>query len=163
MSSATVHEQVMKSMQEMAEQFANSGVNLLMPPPSNATLGTTYTAIDFGKSISAEIRFDEKFCNPLGIFQGGFLCAIFDEVYGPLTYMASGRPVVTVEMSTTFLRPFTKKDEVISVRAELVAKTKTLLVLKAEAQTREGKLIATSSSHSLILSDDQLKSPMQLS
>lgn len=163
MSSATVHEQVMKSMQEMAEQFANWGINLLMPPPSNATLGTTYTAIDFGKSISAEIRFDEKFCNPLGIFQGGFLCAIFDEVYGPLTYMASGRPVVTVEMSTTFLRPFTKKDEVISVRAELVAKTKTLLVLKAEAQTREGKLIATSSSHSLILSDDQLKSAMQLS
>lgn len=157
MSSVTVHEQVMKNMQEMAEQFANSGVNLLMPPPSNATLGTTYTAIDFGKSISAEIRFNEKFCNPLGIFQGGFLCAIFDEVYGPLTYMASGRPVVTVEMSTTFLRPFTKKDEVISVRAELVAKTKTLLVLKAEAQTRDGKLVATSSNHSLILSNDQLK------
>lgn len=156
MNSINVHEQVMKSMQEMAEQFVQAGVNLLLPPPSNTTLDTKYTSLDFGKSISAEIKFDEKFCNPLGIFQGGFLCAIFDEAYGPLTYMASGRPVVTIEMSTTFLRPFTKKDEVISVHAELVAKTKTLLVLKAEAKTREGKLIATSSSHSLILSNEQL-------
>jgi len=71
--------------------------------------------------------------------------------------MASGRPVVTIEMSTTFIRPFTKKDEVISVRADLTAKTKSLLVLKAEAHTRDGKLIATSSNHSLILSDEQLK------
>lgn len=159
MNSVNAHEQVMKSMLEMAEQFAKAGITLHLPPPSNDTFGTRYTEVDFGKSIAAEVKFDSKFCNPLGIFQGGLLCGVLDEVYGPLTYMASGRPVVTIEMSTTFLRPFTKKDEVISVRAELVAKTKTLLVLKAEARTRDGKLIAVSSNHSQILSDDQLKIP----
>jgi uncharacterized protein (TIGR00369 family) len=157
MNSSHAHEKVLKSMNEMAEQFANLGINLILPPPSNHTFGTRYTEIDLGKSLSAEIKFNEMFCNPLGIFQGGILCGVFDEVYGPLTYMASGRPVVTIEMSTTFLRPFTKNDEVVSVRAELVAKTKTLLVLKAEARNKDGKLIAISSNHSQILSDDQLK------
>jgi acyl-coenzyme A thioesterase PaaI-like protein len=153
----TVHEQVMKSMKDIAEQFARSGIALLMPPPSNTTLGTTYTAMEHAKSLSAEIRFDERFCNPLRVLQGGFLCAVFDEVFGPLAYMAAKRPVVTIEMSRTFIRRFTEKDQVLSVRADLVARSRSVLVLRAEAQCRSGRLIATSSSHSLILSDSQLE------
>ena len=153
----TAHEQVLESMQGMAEKFSKAGVHLHMPPPSNTTLGTRYTDIDFGKMVEAEIKFDIKFCNPLLVFQGGFLCAAFDEVYGPLTYMASDRPVATVEMSTSFMRPFTEKDGYLTVRAELVAKTQSMLYLKAEAKNREGKLMASSTSHSLILSDQNLK------
>jgi len=152
----TAHEQVMQSMQEMAEKFSPLGIKLQMPPPSNLTLGTRYTEIDFGKVLAAEVKFDPRFTNPMHVFQGGFLCAVFDEVYGPLTYMASGRPVVTVEMSTTFLRPFTEKDEHITVRAELIAKTRSMLFLKAESKNKKGKLVATSSSHSLILTDQRL-------
>jgi uncharacterized protein (TIGR00369 family) len=151
----TIHEQVMQSMLEMAAKYSKLGINLLMPPPSNAMLGTQYTAIDFGKMIEAEIKFDLKFANPISAFQGGFLCAALDEVYGPLTYMASGQPVATIEMSTTFIRPFTAKDETVIVRAELVAKSKSLLILKAEAKSKAGKLIATSTSHSLILNKEQ--------
>jgi len=151
-----VHEQVMKSMAEMAEKFARLGVKLQMPPPSNLTLGTRYTDIDLGKMLTAEFKFDPKFGNPMQVFQGGFLCAAFDDVYGPLTYMACERPVVTIEMSTTYLRPFREKDEYITVRAEVVARSKSLLVLKAEAKNKNGKLIATSTSHSLITTDQQL-------
>jgi len=117
----TAHEQVLKSMREMAEKFSKVGVKLQMPPHSNQALGTRYTEIDFGKMLAAEIKFDSKFSNPMHVFQGGFLCSAFDEVYGPLTYMASERPVVTIEMSTTFLRPFREKDEFIIVRAEVPA------------------------------------------
>jgi uncharacterized protein (TIGR00369 family) len=152
-----VHEQVLSSMHDMAENFSRVGVKLQMPPPSNATLGTRYTDIDFGRMLAAEVKFDPKFSNPMHVFQGGFLCAIFDEVYGPLTYMATGRPVVTIEMSTTFLRPFTERDEFVIVRAEVVAQSKTLLVLKAEARNKKSKLIATSTSHSLIATDHALK------
>jgi uncharacterized protein (TIGR00369 family) len=90
------------------------------------------------------------------VYQGGFLCAIFDEVYGPLTYMAAERPVVTIEMSTTFLRPFTERDEFVSVRAEVVAQSRTLLVLKAEARNKKGKLVATSTAHAVIATDQAL-------
>jgi uncharacterized protein (TIGR00369 family) len=151
------HEQVLKSMHDIAERFSRVGVELQMPPASNATLGTRYIDIDVGKMLAAEVKFDPKFSNPMHVVQGGFLCAIFDEVYGPLTYMATGRPVVTIEMSTTFLRPFTERDEFVTVRAEVVAQSRTFLLLKAEARNNKGKLIATSSSHSLIATDRNLK------
>jgi uncharacterized protein (TIGR00369 family) len=153
-----VHDQVMKSMREMAKNFSKVGVKLRMPPLSNQTLGTLYTDIDFGKMLAAEIKFDSRFSNPMHVFQGGFLCAAFDEVYGPLTYMARERPAVTIEMSTTFVRPFREKDEFITVRAEVVSESKSLLVLKAEARNNIGKLIATSTSHSLIATEQNLNS-----
>lgn len=150
------HEQVLKSMRDLAKKFSKVGIKLQMPPASNATLGTHYTDIDLGKMLAAEVKFDPKFTNPMQVYQGGFLCAIFDEVYGPLTYMAAERPVVTIEMSTTFLRPFTERDEFVIVRAEVVAQSRTLLVLKAEARNKKGKLIATSTAHAVIATDQAL-------
>lgn len=152
----TVHEQVMKGMQEMAALFAAANISLELPPQSNLTLGTTYVGIDFGTMLTARFQFDSRFINPIGTFHGGFLSAAFDDTFGPLSYMAAARPVVTLELSTTFIRPFIAKDEYIDIRAELVSKSKSLLVMRAEAKTKVGKLIATSTTSSLILSDEQL-------
>jgi hypothetical protein len=81
-----VHDQVMRSMREMAEKFARHGIQLQLPPASNSTMGTRYIEIDLGKMLAAEFRFDPKFANPMQVVQGGLLCAMFDEVYGPLSY-----------------------------------------------------------------------------
>lgn len=154
----SAHEFVAQNMREMAEKFVALGVSLQLPPNSGLTLGTHYIDIDFGKSLTAEIKFDDRFTNPMHMFQGGFLCAVLDEVYGPLTYMAAGRPVMTIEMSTSFVRPFTAKDESIVVRAEVVNQSKTLMILRAEVRSKSGKLIATSTNHSLISNDSTLRS-----
>lgn len=144
------NEQVLASMKEMAERFRAAGVELVLPPPSNEAMGTVYTAIDPGKMLEAEFAFNPLFTNPLKIFQGGFLCAAFDEVFGPLTYMAAQKPALTIEMSTSFLRPFTAATGSVKIRAEVVNQSKALLVLKAEARAPDGKLIATASSHSML-------------
>lgn len=151
-----MHEDVLKHMNDMAARFAAMGINLELPPSSSKAMGTVYTEMNLGKSLAARFAFNPLHTNPLKMFQGGFLCAAFDEVFGPLTYMAAGQPVVTLEMSTTFLRPFVAKDEFIEIRAEVVAKTKSILLLKAEAKNKDGKLIATGSNHSMILSDAQI-------
>ncbi len=152
-----IHQQVMNSMKEMIEKFNAAGVKLQLPPPSNEAVGTTYTVMDFGKSLSARIPFESRFTNPLSMYQGGFLCAAFDEVFGPLTYMAAGRPAVTLEMSATFMRPFVASDEFIEIKADLVSKSRTILVLKAEATNSQGKLVAIARNHSVMASDDNLK------
>jgi uncharacterized protein (TIGR00369 family) len=151
-----VHEAVLQHMEQLREKFAAQGISLRLPPPSVEVLGTRYVEMDYRKMLAAEFRFDERFSNPIGSFQGGFLCAAFDEVYGPLTYIAAQRPVITIEMSTTFLRPFTERTGVMIINAEVVSRGKTLLVLKAEARSGEGKLIATSTNHSLIVADESL-------
>lgn len=152
-----VHELVLQNMKEMAAKFSSFGVSLELPPASNIALGTKYVGLDLGKSLAAEFLFDDKFTNPLKMLQGGFLCAAFDEVFGPLTYMAAKTPVVTLEMSTSFIRPFTAKDESITIKAEVISKTKTVLILKAEARTKAGRLVATATNHSLVVSDSNLQ------
>ncbi len=149
----SVHQQVMNGMTEMAAAFAAGGLQLQLPPASNQAIGTEYIQIELGKSLSAKIPFDARFTNPLKMYQGGFLCAALDEVFGPLSYIAAGKPVVTVELSTTFIRPFTAADEYVVIKAEIVALTKSLVIMCAEVKSKEGKLIATSKSHSLIKAD----------
>jgi hypothetical protein len=72
------------------------------------------------------------------------LCAMFDEVFGTLAYMAARRPAVTIEMSTSFLRPFQPEHKMLTVRADLVSASRSLLVLEAKATRPDGKLAAIS-------------------
>lgn len=153
----SVHEEIMSSMKGMAETFAGLGVKLILPPKSNEALRTEYTAVDMGKMLEAKIPFDHRYTNPLKMYQGGILAGAFDEVFGPLTYMTAGAPVVTLEMSVTFLRPFTERDGYVSIRAEVVSKTKSVIVMRAEARNPEGKLVATAQNHSIIVSEQKLK------
>jgi uncharacterized protein (TIGR00369 family) len=140
----TPHDQMLALMNEMKRTLEQSGVQLRLPPRSHESMGVRFTHIDLGKMLTAEIPFHEEFSNPTGVMQGGFLCAAFDEVFGPLAYMAAGRPAATIEMSTSFLRPFQPKHKVLTVRAEVVSVSKSLLVLQAQATRPDGKLIAIS-------------------
>jgi uncharacterized protein (TIGR00369 family) len=150
------HDAVEQNMRELAAAFAAQGIVLRLPPATNVTLGTRYTDMDPGKMLAAEFAYDAHFANPLGTIQGGFMCAAFDDVCGPLTYMAAKRPVHTIEMSTSFLRPFSIASGPVTVRAEVVAQTKSLLVIKAEARSRDGKLLAICSQHGLIANDQNM-------
>jgi len=134
-----------------------AGANLQIPYPTLKIMGTTFTAYEPQKSLSARFPFNPEFTNPMHIYHGGFLTAAVDEVFGPLSYMTAERPVVTIELSTSFLRPFLEKDEWMEVRAEVISKTKSLLTLRAEVKSKAGKLLATSTAHCLVVNDDNLK------
>ena len=149
------HDQVLASMRELATIMKQSGLRLRMPPRSLEQLGTRFVDIQAGKMLAAEIPFHEEFCNPTGVMQGGFLCAAFDEVFGPLSYMAARRPAVTIEMNTSFIRPFQAKHRLLIVRANLVSASRTLLLMEATATSPDGKLIAVAKVHCAVLTDAQ--------
>lgn len=148
--SLSVNDELTNIFNEMAEQFKSLGFEIEIPPSSMTTHGANYIHYELGTVLVAEFPFNERFLNPLKAYQGGFLCAAIDDVFGPLTYMAAKKPALTIQMNTTFIRPFTAKDKKITVRAEVISKSKTLLVLNAVVRTEEGKLIATSTSQSII-------------
>jgi uncharacterized protein (TIGR00369 family) len=152
-----VHEQVLESMKEMAVAFATQGITLHLPPPSGIALGTHYTALDMGKSLTAQFQYNHAFTNPIGTIQGGFISAAFDDVCGPLAYMAAKKPVITIEMSTSFMRPFSAADAPIKIKADIVSQSRSLLVVKAEARSQNGKLLATFTSHGLVAGERHLK------
>jgi uncharacterized protein (TIGR00369 family) len=152
-NSMTAHEQVLASMKEMAAAMEAIGVQLRLPPRSMESMGTRFVDIVPGKMLAAEIPFHEEFGNPTGVMQGGFLCAAFDDVFGPLSYMAAKRPAATIEMNTSFIRPFLPKVGVLTIRAEVLSLSRTLLLLEGKATRPDGKLIAVSKVHCSVLLD----------
>jgi len=148
----TKHEEFHAIMKRLAIEFYEvTGQEMLMPPPMHDTIETIYTDFDLGNFLNGRVRYDKKFANPLANFQGGFLCAAIDNVIGPLSYTAANKAVVTLEMSTSFTRPFSSKEEYVDIFGSVVSKTRNILILKAEVKNKDNKLIAISTHHSLIL------------
>jgi uncharacterized protein (TIGR00369 family) len=143
-------------IQDLKIEMSALGLDLDMPHQSMKTLQTVYTAVEYGQMITAIFKFNPTFCNPFRRIQGGFICAFIDDVCGPLTFMAAKRPCATLDLNTTFLRPFNAQDEYVSVKAELISKSKSLVVIKAQVISKDDKLIAIATSVSMILSDEQL-------
>ncbi|MGD9592410.1 MAG: PaaI family thioesterase [Candidatus Berkiella sp.] len=149
------NEQPHHLLDNMKAAFAAKGFLVELPHLSGKTLGTVYTSIE-EKSLTASFTFNANFNNPFRRTQGGFICAYFDEVFGPLSFLVAKRPVVTLSLNTTYMRPFDQADEQIIVRAEVVSQSKSILIMDAQAKTKDDKLIAIATSHNMILNDEQL-------
>lgn len=99
--------------------------------------------LHFAENESLTIRFPvkEKYQNPFGHMQGGMIVTAIDNVLGPLAFMV-GKPSVTTQLSTQYVRPVLSTDPYIDITATLVTKTKNQIILRAEAKNMKGKLVA---------------------
>ena len=80
-----------------------------LPQPSAATtLGWELVAVD-PEARTIEVAFDasERFTNPVGNVQGGFLAAMLDDTLGPalVATLEPGQFAPTLELKVNFLRP----------------------------------------------------------
>ena len=125
---------------ELLERFAQS-VN---QPESSRLLGFRMLAI-----CQAEMRIEAAFdagkhlANPMGQVQGGYLCAMLDEVMSVAGLVASGMTCVmpTLEMKTSFLRPAPIG---LSLRGvgRVLKWGKTIAFTEGEIFDPEGRLVA---------------------
>ena len=112
-------------------------------PPASKLLGWTLRDVDTGKgTIEIGFEADERFVNPAGTVQGGFLAAMLDDTQGPALFaMTDGRVYApTVDFTVSFLkaaRPgrFVGKGRVISLG-------KTIAFTEAELFDEAGELVA---------------------
>ncbi|MBC9033320.1 PaaI family thioesterase [Sphingomonas sp. JC676] len=114
------------------------------PVPSSARLlGWEVRAIDpAAQTIEIGFVLDDRFLNPAGNVQGGFLAAMLDDTQGPALFSASGGTVYapTIDFHIVCLKParpghFTGKARVISLG-------KTIAVTEAELFDEGGALVA---------------------
>ena len=95
---------------------------------------------------------DERFLNPAGIIQGGFLAAMMDSAMGASAVTAVGDRRVSVsntEMKTTFLRSATV-DDVLTCVATVLKAGRVISFVEAEITDQDGQLVATASSSYLV-------------
>ncbi|WP_245765607.1 PaaI family thioesterase [Nonomuraea jiangxiensis] len=80
-----------------------------VPPPAAAeTLGWELLSVDPDQgTIEVAFQASDRFTNPVGVVQGGFLAAMLDDTLGPAlaATLPEGRFAPTLDLHVQFLRP----------------------------------------------------------
>ena len=125
-------------------------------PPASKLLGWTLRAVDVAAG-TIEIGFiaDERFVNPAGTVQGGFLAAMLDDTQGPALFaMTNGQVYApTIGFDISFIkaaRPgrFVGKGRVVSLG-------KTVVFTEAELFDEAGDLVARATFSSRAMRGDK--------
>ncbi len=120
------------------------------PPPCFTSMGGQFLDYDSRKSLKVSFPVTSESLNPESAMQGGFITAAFDNVFGPLSYLAARNPCRTLDIHTQFIRGIREGDTLV-VRALVIARGTNTIHMTAEATNSAQKLIATSSTNLLIV------------
>ena len=112
-------------------------------PPAAALLGWELISIDpEAGTIEVAYRADERFLNPAGVVQGGFLTAMLDETMGPalVASLDPGLFSLTTDLHVQFLRP--ARPGRLTGRGRVAGRTKSVGFLAAELLDESGRVVA---------------------
>ena len=125
-----------------------------VPPNCDLTLGMVCVdKSEPGRTVWRMLA-DERFANPAGIVQGGFLAAMCDSAMGASSVTwVQGRKVYSMnaEMKVSFLRPVAV-GSALTCTAWVISGGKRAAFVEAEVVDDDGKLVAKASS-TYLLSD----------
>jgi len=123
--------------------FWDMVAGLVPPPPAAQTLGWELVTID-PELGTIEVAFDagERFTNPVGVVQGGFLAAMLDDTLGPalVATLPEGRFAPTLDLHVQFLRP--ARPGRLLGRGRIVKRGKEICFLAGELVDPDGVPVA---------------------
>lgn len=134
-----------------------------VPPPCDLTLGLTCTDKSVPGRTTWTMKVEERFTNPVGILQGGFLAALCDSAMGAstITWAAGdGRPPArssTAEMKISFLRAV-KPGTTLTCTATVISGGSRVAFVEADVVDDEGNRVARASSTYILLPRSDAKS-----
>jgi uncharacterized protein (TIGR00369 family) len=123
-----------------------------IPPNCDLTLGLRCLDKSVPGTSTWQMRADERFLNPAGLVQGGFLSAMMDSAMGASAVTGAGDRKVLVantEMKVSFLRPALVND-VLTCSAVVLKPGSVISFVEARITNQRGELVATASSTYLI-------------
>ena len=128
-----------------------------VPPNSDLTLGMTcLDKSEPGRTVW-QMRADERFANPVGVVQGGFIAAFADSSMGAssLTF-ARERKVFSAnaELKISFLKP-AKVGALLTCTAQVLSGGSRAAFVEAEVVDEEGRLVAKASSTYILWPRDE--------
>lgn len=127
-------------------------MDLQIPPNCDLTLGLTCLDKSVPGTTVWTMRVDERFLNPAGVGQGGFLAAMLDSAMGASAVTAAGDRRVSVAntaMRVSFLRA-AALDARLTCTATVLKAGRTISFVEARVVDESGKIVATASSTYLV-------------
>jgi uncharacterized protein (TIGR00369 family) len=131
-----------------------AGARVQVPPACDLTLGVVCTDKSTPGRTTWVMRADERFANPVGIVQGGFLAALCDSAMGASTITwarGHGLRVVSanVELKCSFVRA-ARVGSTLTCTATVLSGGGRACFVEAEVVDDELQLVAKSSSTYLL-------------
>ena len=127
-------------------------MSLQIPPNCDLTLGLT--CVDKSRpGVSVwTMRVDDRFLNPAGVVQGGFLAAMADSAMGAsvvTTLRDRKSSIANTEMKITLVRPARLGDE-LTCTATVLKPGKVITFVEARIVDAHDRLVASASSTYLV-------------
>jgi uncharacterized protein (TIGR00369 family) len=119
-----------------------------VPPNCDLTLGMVCVDKSVPGRTVWQMPADERFTNPIGVLQGGFLAACCDSAMGASSVTwARGRRIHTAnaEMKVSFLAPV-RPVGTLTCTAQVVSGGERVVFVEAELTDTKGRLVAKASS-----------------
>lgn len=121
-------------------------------PPAAAALGwqLSWVAPERGE-IEVVFTAGERFTNPMGHVQGGFLAAMLDDTLGPAlaATLGDGEFAPTLELKVSFLRP-AKPGRIVGT-GRVVHRGGTIAFLAGELKDQTGEVLATATATARVI------------
>ncbi|MFA6468197.1 MAG: PaaI family thioesterase [Bacteroidota bacterium] len=132
------------------EQMSAQYPDAQLPPNCFTLMKGEY--LDYESRMMLKVMFPvaPEFLNPMKTMQGGFIGAAFDNVIGPLSYLAARATCVSLDMHTNFIRSIFAGDQ-LTITARVVIRGRSTMNISAEGVNAKGKLIATCTSHMIVM------------
>ena len=134
-------------LRHMQELF---GPGVQSPPNCFLHMQAVYAHYESRSSLTVKFPVRTESLNPVGVMQGGYIPAAFDNVFGPLSYLAARRPCSTLDLHTQFVRSV-KPGDTLTVKATVVSRGISTMLLTGEAFNGRGKLVASASANVVIM------------
>ena len=114
------------------------------PPPAAVALGWELLSIDpDAGTIEVAFTASDRFLNPVGVVQGGFLAAMLDDTLGPalVATLGPGQFAPTTDLHVQFLRP-ARPGRLVG-RGRIVRRGKDIGFMSGELVDSSGAVVAT--------------------
>lgn len=142
---------LLSTLNDELEDFKKAvGKDMPFPPPCFTSMQGKFLEYESRKRLKVTFPVVAESLNPQGRMQGGFLTAAFDNVFGPLSYLAARNPCVTLDIHTQFFRGL-EAGETLTITAEVIARGPGSIYLTAQAFNSAQKLVASSNTNLLIV------------
>jgi uncharacterized protein (TIGR00369 family) len=119
-----------------------------VPPPCDLTLGMVCVKKDEPGVTVWTMTAEERFCNPVGMMQGGFVAAFADSAMGSSSITAARERKIfsaNAEMKISFLRPI-PMGSVLTCTATTISSGSRVNFVEADVVDQDGKLVARANS-----------------
>ena len=133
-------------MEALAKRFPGAQ----LPPNCFTSMNAEFVDYESRTKLTVSIPVRKELLNPMAVMQGGFITAAFDNTFGPLSYLAARYPCSTLDLHTNYIRSVAEGD-LLTITATVVSRGPSSMHLSAEAMNSKGKLVATCTSHMIVI------------